>query len=108
MTKTAGFTAVFRYFVFMLPSLTEQEPARLHAILNTPDAAAFARPRFAAGNGGVKQLHQVWPLRVVAVGCRQQSVGFVERQQVLVLKENGNFPKPERLRRRSGCVATKA
>ncbi len=40
------------------------EPVRVHQIIQP----AFARPRFAAGDGGVEQLHQIRPLRILAVG----------------------------------------
>ena len=67
----------------------EIKPVRIHQIIQP----AFARPRFAAGDGGVEQLHQIWPLRVVTVGRGQKSGGFVEREQVFVFKQDGNFPK---------------
>src|ERR1019366_5730802 len=67
----------------------EVEPVRVHQI----SQPAFARPRLGFGNAGVQQPDQIRTVGVVAVGRREQSSGFVERQQMPVFEQNGNFPK---------------
>jgi len=53
----------------------------------------FLCPGDAALDGVLKQTHEIRPRRVVAIGRCEQAAGFVESKQVLVFKQDGDFPE---------------
>ena len=67
----------------------EIQPVGVRQILQLPGPG----PGLALDDAAVQQLHQVGPVGIVAVGRGEQAGRFVQRQQMLVFKQNFNFPE---------------